>query len=458
MSDLCAKRLAPLMSPDFSFGVATAAYQIEGSTAAGGRTDSIWDTFCREPGNIRNGDDGEIACDHYRRWRDDVALIDSLNAETYRFSISWPRVIPDSSGTVNAAGIEYYKALVKELRDRGIRPVVTLYHWDLPQYLQDAGGWQNRDTAYRFAEFAAVVAGAFGKDVDFYVTINEPWVIAMFGHRLGVHAPGIRDEDAVPGVIHHLLLAHGLAVRAIRDVSSNAEVGIVLNGGPSYPASGSAADRHAAIIAESEQIDWFMGPLFNGGYAPDFRDRMAAHVEEGDLETIAEPCDYLGWNYYTRNVVRKNGNGSYEMVTAKGQPATALGWEIFPQGLRELLVRLDDRYTLPPLYIAENGAAFEDICIDGVIDDADRLDYIRAHLETIADLVADGFDIRGYVCWSLLDNFEWAEGYSARFGIVRVDYDTQQRTVKRSGHALAGLLAIKRRATGDSGRRAIDGI
>ena len=453
MSRLDIERLAPLMSSQFTVGAATAAYQVEGSTQIDGRSASIWDTFCREPGAIRNGEDGEVACDHYARWADDVALMQSLNLEAYRFSVSWSRVVPDASGEISTAGIGFYRSLAEELRSKGIRPMVTLYHWDLPQYLQDVGGWQNRETAFRFAEFATAVAQGFGDAVDFYVTINEPWCAAILGHRSGVHAPGIRDEEAVPRVVHHLLLAHGLSVKALRAVAPHAEVGIALNGGPSYPASSTAADRHAAIMAEAEQIEWFMQPLFEGEYGPSSRERMAPLVEDGDLEMIAEPCDYLGWNYYTRNIVKSDGNGGYELTEARGSKSTALGWEIYPQGLRELLTRLVDRYELPPLYVSENGAVFEDTLEDGVIDDQERLDYIRVHLETIADLVSEGFDIRGYLCWSLMDNFEWAEGYSARFGLVRVDFDTQQRTVKNSGFALAEFLGAKKHALETTERR-----
>ena len=375
MPRLCTNRLAALMTPHFLLGAATAAYQVEGSVRRDGRTHSIWDTFCRKPGAIRNWDDGETACDHYARWRDDVALMDALNLESYRFSVSWSRIIPDGSGAIDSKGID--------------------------------------------------------------------------------HAPGISDEEAVGRVVHHLLLAHGLGARTLRQYAPNAKTGIALNGGPSHPASGTAADRHAALMAEAEQIEWFMEPLFAGAYGPLFRERMAPLVEDGDLEAIAEPCDYLGWNYYTRNVVRKNGNGGYALTTARGSPATALGWEIYPQGLRELLTRLADKYELPPLYITENGAVFEDRCEAGVVDDPERLDYIRVHLETIADLIVDGFDIRGYTCWSLIDNFEWAEGYSARFGLVSVDYDTQLRTIKSSGYAFAEFLEAKQRALETGQRRSI---
>jgi beta-glucosidase len=453
MSDLCSNRLAPLLSPGFSFGVATAAYQVEGAVRTDGRTDSIWDTFCRTPGTIHNGENGEVACDHYARWREDVELMHSMNIESYRFSVSWSRVIPDASGEINPAGIDFYKSLARELRSKGIRPMVTFYHWDLPQYLQDSGGWQNRETAYRFAEYSTAVAQALGDAVDFYITINEPWCAAILGHRSGIHAPGIRDAAVVPAVIHHLLLAHGLCVKALRDVAPHADVGIALNGGPSHPASGNAADRHAAIIAEAEQIEWFTHPLFTGSYGPTFDERMAPFVQEGDLEIVAEPCDYLGWNYYSRNVVEKNGNEGYLFVAAKGSSATALGWEIYPQGLRELLEKLVDRYDLPPIYITENGAVFEDRCDGEIVDDHERLDYIRLHLETIADLIADGFDIRGYLCWSLMDNFEWSHGYSARFGLVRVDYETQQRIVKNSGRAMAQFFEAKQQANDISKRR-----
>lgn len=439
------KELEPLLGDRFLFGVGTAAYQIEGATTSDGRSDSIWDKFCRQPGNVRDGDTGEVACDHYKRWREDVALLQQLGVDAYRFSISWSRVFPDESGAINERGIAFYAGLVDELRAAGIRPLVTLYHWDLPQYLQDKGGWANRDTVSRFAEFAEAVAICLGDSVDFYSTINEPWCVAFLGHKLGIHAPGIRDEQAAYRVAHHLLLAHGLTISALRRWAPHAELGIVLNGGPSHPATESAGDLEAAEFAELEQLHLFAQPLLTGHYPVKFIDRIGDALKPGDLDIIGEPCDYLGWNYYTRSVVRAGANNAVEVVPVTEAAATDFGWEIYPKGLKELLRALGDAYELPPMYITENGAAFDDKVVGGAIADTERIAYLGEHLKVVAELVREGFDIRGYVCWSLMDNFEWAEGFSKRFGLVRVDYDTQVRTVKKSGRVFAKLLASRAR-------------
>lgn len=436
--------LSPILRSDFLFGVGTAAYQIEGATHEDGRSDSVWDVFCRQPGAIRNGDDGAIACDHYHRWRDDVELLLELGVDAYRFSISWSRIFPDDSGTPNAKGLEFYQGLVNALRAAGIRPLVTLHHWDLPQYLQDEGGWQSRRTAEKFSEFAAVVARGFGQSVDFYTTLNEPWCIAFLGHRAGVHAPGIKDEQAAFCVAHHLLLAHGLSVRKLRECAPHAQVGIVLNGGKSHTASASKEDVLAAELSEHEQIYLFADPLFKGEYPLLLLHQVSKWIEPGDMEVINVSCDYLGWNYYTRNFVQSSAEGGFKQVTSGEYALTDIGWEIYPQGLREVMGILNDRYELPPMYITENGAAFDDRVANGSVRDTKRIDYLHDHLSVVVDLVQEGFDIRGYVCWSLMDNFEWAEGYSKRFGLVHVDYETQERTVKDSGKALATLMASKR--------------
>ena len=435
--------LQPLMTDEFVFGIGSAAYQIEGAALADGRTDSVWDTFCRRPGTIADDSSGEVACDHYYRWADDVALLVELGVGVYRFSISWSRIVPDDSGVINEKGLAFYRRLADELRRHGIRPMVTLHHWDLPQYLQDKGGWRDRMTAYRFAEFATAVALGLGSSVDFYTTINEPWCIAYLGHRSGIHAPGLRDESAAIAATHHLLLAHGLAVQALRDHAPLAELGIVLNGGPTYPVSDSKSDLEAAGLFESEQIHRFAGPILNGEYPREFSPRVAEHVKPGDLGTVAEPCDYLGWNYYTRNVVKRGENGSPELLTHDEFPRTDMGWEIYPDGLREVWSILQREYDVPPLYISENGAAFRDTRVGDTVHDPDRVRFIQRHLQVIADMVESGIDVRGYICWTLLDNFEWAEGYSKRFGLVHVDFDTQERTMKDSGKAFAKLNAAK---------------
>ncbi len=435
--------LLPLMSGEFVFGVGTSAYQIEGAALADGRTDSVWDTFSREPGSITDGSTGEVACDHYHRWKDDIALLVELNVDAYRFSISWSRILPDESGAINEKGLAFYRRLVRELRRHGIRPLVTLHHWDLPVYLQACGGWQNRTTAFRFAEFATAVAVGLGASVDFYTTINEPWCIVHFGHRSGTHAPGLQNESAAIAATHHLLLAHGLAMRALRVHAPQAELGIVLNGGPAYPLSDSKSDIEAARLFESEQIHRYAGPVFNGEYPRGFAPQVAEHVRPGDLSVISERVDYLGWNYYTRNLVRRGDNGVPKLVAGNGYPLTDMGWEIYPDGLREVCSILQREYDLPPIYISENGAAFRDKRIGDQVHDPDRIRYIQSHLQVIADMIESGIDVRGYICWTLLDNFEWAEGYSKRFGLVHVEFDTQERTIKDSGKAFATLSAAK---------------
>lgn len=444
------------MSDEFVFGIGTSAYQIEGAAQVDGRTDSVWDTFGREPGRIVDGSTGQSACDHYSRWKDDIALLAAMNVEAYRFSISWSRVFPDDSGKINKKGLAFYKGLTEELRRRGIRPMVTLHHWDLPDYLQAIGGWQNRSLAFRFAEYASAVAAGLGDSVDFYTTINEPWCIVHFGHRAGVHAPGLQDEPAAIAATHHLLLAHGLAMQALRDRAPCAELGIVLNGGPSYPLTHTKTDMEAAELFESEQIHRYAGPVFNGEYPREFAPQVARHVQPGDLGIIAEPNDYLGWNYYTRNVVRRNEAGVPEFVAGNDYPKTAMGWEIYPKGLQEVCDLLLQHYDLPPLYVTENGAAFKDELAGDTVSDPDRVSYIQRHLQVIASMIKSGMDVRGYICWTLLDNFEWAEGFSKRFGLVHVDFDTQKRTMKDSGKAFAELNATKARLVADSQEKRID--
>ena len=434
-----------LLRDDFLFGVGTAAYQVEGAANVDGRSDSIWDVFCRQPGAVRNGDNGAVACDHYHRWEQDLELLCELGVDAYRFSISWSRILPSADCAPNAKGLAFYRRLVDGLRASGIRPLVTLHHWDLPQYLQDEGGWQSRRTAVRFAEFAAIVADELGSAVDFYTTINEPWCIAFLGHGSGIHAPGIQNAEAAFSAAHHLLLAHGMCVQTLREHAPHADVGIVLNGGPCHAASGRANDVAAARRVEGEQIDLFAGALFEARYPESVARDIERWVKPGDLDLIAEPCDYLGWNYYTRNLVRATPDGGYWLTHSGEYPLTDMGWEIYPQGLYELMHALNERYELPPLYVTENGAAFDDRVVDGVVTDAGRAAYLCEHMKVIDRLLKEGFDIRGYVCWSFMDNFEWAKGYSKRFGLVHVDYRTQTRTVKESGRALASLLSPKRR-------------
>jgi beta-glucosidase len=416
----------------FVWGVATSAFQIEGATHEDGRGDSIWDSFCRRPGVIKDGGSGDAACDHYHRSAEDVDLIADLGIRAYRFSIAWPRVQPAGSGPWNDRGFAFYQRLVDRLLARGIAPHVTLYHWDLPQALQARGGWTRRETAERFAEYAAEVGRRLGSEVATISTLNEPWVVATLGHETGVFAPGEKSRKAAMQVSHHLLLGHGLAVQALRTLGLRAPLGIVLNQSPVYPATESDTDRDQARIDDGQTIRWYMDPLFAGGYPADILEHLGADAPEvhaGDLKVIGQPLDYLGINYYTRGIA---GSPASTDALRAGSEFTAMGWEVFPQGLTVLLRRLHADYRLPPLYIMENGAAFDDRPREGGVPDAERVRFLRAHIEALAAARDAGVDVRGYFVWTLLDNFEWAEGYSKRFGIVYVDFATQVRTPKDS--------------------------
>jgi beta-glucosidase len=437
------------------FGAATAAYQIEGSVAADGRGESIWDRFCRVPGAVAHGESGDVACDHYRRWEADLDLMADLGLESYRFSIAWPRVQPDGRGALNPAGVAFYRRLVEGLLERGIEPVATLYHWDLPQALQDGGGWAARDTAERFAEYADAMAGALGDVVGGWITHNEPWVAAFLGHAQATKAPGVRDWPTALAVSHHLLLSHGLAALALRGrPGSPAPVGITLNLTPMRPASATDEDRAAALVADGYLNRWFLDPLLRGSYPADmlarYEERFGrlAALRPGDLETIAQPLDFLGVNYYFPGLVAADAAEplGLRMLTAGG-PLTAMGWDVDAGGLHELLVRVREDYGDVPIWITENGAAYADPPErDGVVEDEPRLAYLRDHLDAIARAAADGVDVRRYHVWSLLDNFEWEQGFAMRFGIVRVDYDTQRRIPKRSGLWYRDFIAAQRAA------------
>jgi len=433
----------------FRWGVATSSYQIEGAVAEDGRTPSIWDTFCRVPGAIANGDTGDVACDHYHRMPEDVALIADLGVDTYRFSVAWPRVQPGGRGPVNPAGLAFYDRLVDELLARGIDPWVTLYHWDLPQELEDAGGWPVRDTAERFADYAMLVFDRLSDRVRSWTTLNEPWCSAMLGYAWGVHAPGRRDPAAAAAATHHLLLGHGLATTRMRAAGLPVELGITLNLGNAIAASGSAADRAAARRADGLGARIYLDPLLRGVYPADVVADLAAEdiaipARDGDLEVIATPIDMLGVNYYTDSVFagtdeegrdRDDAGRPVTRRVSRGLPRTAMDWEIRPAGLTMLLVRLAAEYPGVPVVITENGAAFDDVPDEnGFVRDKDRVEYLAAHLTAVADAQTAGADVRGYFAWSLLDNFEWGQGYAMRFGIVRVDYDTQVRTPKQSAH------------------------
>jgi beta-glucosidase len=427
---------------DFRFGVATAAYQIEGAVHEDGRGESIWDRFSHTPGAVDGGDTGDVACDHYHRWRDDLDLMQALGVESYRFSIAWSRVLPEGNGRRNQRGIDFYRRLVDGLNERGIEPIATLYHWDLPQALQDIGGWDSRETTHRFAEYAALMADELDT-VSTWITHNEPWVVAFLGHAQGIKAPGLHDWPTALRVSHHLLLSHGMARCAIRSPLPDARIGLSLNLAPVRAGSDSEEDVAAARRQDGHLNRWFLDPLFRGGYPTDMVElwegkfgRMDA-VRDGDLDLISQPIDFLGLNYYFPQRVRHApGNGPLELEHVQAPPPlTAMGWEVDPEGLRDLLLSLNADYDLPPIYITENGAAFEDPPLNGsaYVDDAARTDYLRAHVEALRTAIGQGVDVRRYCLWSLLDNFEWEHGYAMRFGIVHVDFDSQRRVPKRSG-------------------------
>jgi beta-glucosidase len=432
-----------LQQPNFLFGVATASFQIEG--AADSRLPCIWDTFCATPGKIRDGSDGLIACDHLRLFREDVALIASLGVDAYRLSISWPRVM-HADGSLNQQGVDFYIALLDELKANNIKAFVTLYHWDLPQYLEDQGGWLARETAYKFADYADKISQALGDRVYSWATLNEPFCSGYLGYEVGIHAPGLVSKAFGRQASHHLLLAHGLAMPILRKNCPNALIGIVLNFTPAYPLTDSVADKRAAELADEYFNQWYIKPLFDKAYPASFTDLGEAtpHIVEGDFAIIAQPLDFLGINFYTRAVYQADAQGGFQQVDLPNVARTDIGWEIYPQAFTDLLVSLQQKYPLPPIYITENGCAAADTVTNSEVVDQMRLDYYQQHLLAVDQAIRQGVDVRGYFAWSLMDNFEWAEGYSKRFGIVYVDYTTQQRVIKRSGLAYRDFIAQRR--------------
>ena len=433
---------------DFVWGVATSSFQIEGAATADGKGESIWDRFCRQPGAIADGSNGDIACDHYHRLEADLDLIAGLSVDAYRFSISWPRVQPDGQGAFNEAGLAFYERLVDGLIARGIKPYLTLNHWDLPQALQDQGGWGHRDTVYRFVAYARHVAARLGERVVAITTHNEPWVVAVLGHEAGIFAPGIRHRGTAMQVAHHLLLSHGLALQALRADGCKARLGIVLNLSPIGPATDSPEDQAAARLEDGRSVRWYMDPLFSGAYPDDVWQHLgddAPEVHEGDMAAIASPMDFLGINYYTRGVASASGAWNAQ---GSGKPLTDMGWEIVPEGLTELLLRMQRDWRLPALYVMENGAAFRDTLVDtpagSRLHDVERTDYIASHIAAVGDAMAQGVPMAGYMVWSLMDNFEWASGYAKRFGIVHVDYATGTRTPKDSYLWYRDFLRLQR--------------
>ncbi len=428
------------MSRDgFVWGAATAAFQIEGATREDGRGESIWDRFAAE-GRVANGDSGDPACDHYHRWREDLDLMRSLGLQGYRFSLSWPRIQPDGRGAPNRKGLDFYRRLVEGLREREIAPLATLYHWDLPQALQDEGGWAVRDVVERFAEYAQIVFDELGDVVHDWVTHNEPWVMSFLGYALGVKAPGLRDWRAGVRASHHLLLSHGVVVRRFRESGLAGRIGITLDLTVVQPASTSPEDEDAARRLDGHHNRWFLDPLLRGVYPQDMVELYEAHagpfdaLRDGDLEAIAQPLDFLGVNFYRPHLVAAGGEPPLEVHELDpGRERTAMDWPVVPGALTELLLRLKRDYGDLPLLITENGAAYDDELDGGeLVEDEPRVAYLREHVAALERARAQGVDVRGYYVWSLLDNFEWEHGYAKRFGIVFVDFPTQRRILKRS--------------------------
>ncbi|MCB8969023.1 MAG: beta-glucosidase [Ardenticatenaceae bacterium] len=429
--------------PNFIWGTATASYQIEGAWNEDGKGESIWDRFTHTPGHVDDKSSGDMACDHYHRWQDDIALMQSLNLPAYRFSIGWPRILPDGTGAVNAKGLDFYDRLVDGLLAANVTPYVTLYHWDLPQALQDAGGWPSRDTAEAFVNYVDVVTEALGDRVKHWITHNEPFVAAVLGYQNGEHAPGIRDWPASIRAAHHLLLSHGLAVPIIRQNSPGAQVGITLNVSWVMPASASQADRNAARLHDGFVNRWFLEPLYGRSYPADLVKLYQNHfpqgmdfIHAGDMETIATVTDFLGINYYTRHVARDRGaseNLPQEVFAAPAAEHTEMGWEIYPDGLYSMLNRIHFEYQPRQLYVTENGCSFSDgPDANDHVADTRRITYLRDHFAAAWRALQNGVPLAGYFVWSLMDNFEWARGYTQRFGLVWIDYETQQRIPKAS--------------------------
>jgi beta-glucosidase len=435
--------------PDnFVWGAATAAYQIEGAAREDGRGESIWDRFAATPGKVRNGESGDVACDSYHRYPEDIRLARGLGLNAFRFSIAWPRILPDGRGHPNAVGLAFYDRLVDEMLANDLEPFATLYHWDLPQALEERGGWPARETVDAYVEYVEIVVARLGDRVRRWITVNEPWVVSWLGYGWGLHAPGRANDADALAAAHHILLAHGRATEVVRRESHGADVGLTLDLVPAHPLTDTPADREAALHSDGFRNRWFLDAVLRGEYPADMLERNAhilPPIADGDMGTIAAPLDFLGVNYYTRSIVRSDPSGARPIaVEPEGVERTTMGWEVYPDGLHELLVRLRDDYVLPPLFITENGAAFPDDRRNGSVEDPDRISYLAGHLDAVARAVEDGVPVRGYFVWSLLDNFEWAYGYSQRFGIVYIDYETLERIPKASYAWYRDFIAAQR--------------
>jgi len=436
-----------ILPDDFVWGASTSSYQVEGAAREDGRGPSIWDTYCRQPGRIANGDSGDVACDHYHRYRDDVALLRELGVGAYRFSVAWPRLLPDGNGAPNGRGLAFYDRLIDTLLGAGIEPWLCLYHWDLPQALQDRGGWTARDCAGWFADYAALVARRYGDRVRRFATFNEPAVFTLFGYGFGGHAPGVASREACLKAIHHVNLAHGAAVDCIRALVPAASLGAIHNVQPTVAASDTEEDRTAARRYDALWNCAFPDPQLLGHYPPPLADDFAPLIEAGDLARIARPVDWFGLNHYAPNYIKADPArplGCWFAAPPPGLPHTAIGWTIEPEAFRNTLLAVWRGYRLP-IYVLENGmAAFDRVAADGTVDDPDRIAYLRNYIDALREAVAAGADVRGYFVWSLLDNFEWTWGYRQRFGLVHVDFATQRRTLKTSARWYAELIKAGR--------------
>ncbi|WP_246944889.1 GH1 family beta-glucosidase [Bacillus pinisoli] len=438
-------------SKDFIFGTATSSYQIEGAYKEDGRTLSIWDTFSRIPGKVWNMDHGDVACDHYHRYEEDVEILKTLGVDSYRFSIAWPRIFPEQ-GKYNPAGMDFYKRLISKLKENNIKPSVTLYHWDLPMWAHELGGWTNRESVNWFKEFANICFEELDADVDSWITHNEPWCAGFLGYHQGVHAPGHTNMEEALKAVHHILLSHGEAVDLLKNqFQSKTPIGITLNLSPVYAASNSTNDRLAANNADGYGNRWFLDPVFKGSYPVDMMNLFSKYVHDysfiqtGDLEKISIECDFFGINYYSRSFVEFSSAADFLYKAAYSDyDKTGMGWDIAPNEFKELIRRLREEYTNLPIYITENGAAFDDVVAeDGRVYDTERQKYVEEHIAAVADLNDEGMNIAGYYLWSLLDNFEWAFGYDKRFGITYVDFETQKRTLKETGHRYADIIRTR---------------
>ncbi|WLR55911.1 GH1 family beta-glucosidase [Mesobacillus subterraneus] len=435
-------------SRDFIFGTATSSYQIEGAYKEDGRSLSIWDTFSRTPGNVFNMDNGDIACDHYHLYEKDIEILKTLGVDSYRFSIAWLRIFPEQ-GKYNKAGMNFYKNLIIRLIENGIKPAVTLYHWDLPMWAHEQGGWTNRESVNWFMEYAEKCFEELDEHVEMWITHNEPWCAGFLGYHQGVHAPGHTNMEEALKAVHHILLSHGEAVSLLKDkLASSTPVGITLNLSPMYPASNSANDRLAANNADGYTNRWFLDPVLKGYYPADMMNLFSKYVhsfefiQEGDLEKISIECDFFGINFYTRSLVKFNAASDFLYTSAYSDyEKTGMGWDISPYEFKDLIRRLRKEYTKLPIYITENGAAFDDqVSVDNTVQDPERQNYIEQHINAVADLNEEDMNIAGYYQWSLLDNFEWAFGYEKRFGITYVNFETQERILKDSGYRYAEII------------------